>query len=95
MARAQALLNKLTDGPLEPIVLLLTHCHWGTAYVAEDNPPAISRLRGLFVQYPDARRPGRRGVAVHPPWAKYCERWETLGHTELEAVAGALGRLVG
>ncbi|VFM97306.1 MAG: Formylglycine-generating enzyme, required for sulfatase activity, contains SUMF1/FGE domain [Candidatus Kentron sp. G] len=93
MEKAGALLNKLTDGPLEPIVLLLTHCHWGTAWVEEF--PGMAHLRALFVQYPDARRPGGKGVEVHPPWARHCERWESLRHTEIETVRGALGRLAG
>jgi hypothetical protein len=84
LTKAQALLNNLAGGPTEPIILLLTHCHWGTE---GESFSAIPRLRGLFVQYPKRE--------VRPPWAERCERWESLRPTELSAVARALGRLIG
>ncbi len=85
--KAQALRSSLggvSDGHQEPVILLLTHCYWGAD---QESFASVSRLRALFVQYP--------GSKVRPAWAFRCERWETLPHTAVHAVAGAMGRLIG
>ena len=85
LRRAEALLDGLRDGrPVEPIILLLTHSHWGAE---TEDAPAFRRLRALFVHYP--------GSSPRPPWADRCERWEALRHTDAERVPAALGRLIG
>ncbi|MCP4363862.1 MAG: hypothetical protein GY800_00965 [Planctomycetes bacterium] len=81
---AQGLCSSLADGHQEPVVLLLTHCHWGAD---QESFASVSRLRALFVQYP--------GSTINPAWAFRCERWETLPHTAVHAVAGVMGRLIG
>jgi len=80
---ARALRETLREGPLEPAVVVLAHAYFG----AEDQAPALSCLRGLFVQYP--------GQQVRPPLAAACERWESVAAGETATLAGRLARVAG
>ena len=63
---AHTLHTLLRDDRLEPVIVLLSHPWFG----AEEEVPAVSALRGLFVQYP--------GQQVRPALAGCCERWESV-----------------
>ncbi len=81
-AAASAMRETLRNGPVEPVVVLLTH-PW---FAEGDGAPPVPGLRALFVQYP-----GRR---VAPPFGKHCERFESLLLGEVERLPDILGRLV-
>lgn len=44
-------------------------------------------LRALFIQYP--------GQNIRPSWADRCERWESLGHDQVDRLGAVLARLIG
>jgi len=79
---ARSLRESLRDGPLEPIVVVLTQPWFG----AEDDLPVTPALRGLFIQYPER--------AITPALAVRCERWESLTVDEIERLPACLGRLL-
>ncbi len=80
---ARAMRETLAGDALSPVVVLLSHVFYG----ADEEPPEVPGLRGLFVQYP--------GRTVRPPLAAACERWESVGSGEVEGLGERLGRLVG
>ncbi len=80
---ARALRATLAGDALSPVVVLLSHVFYG----ADEEPPEVPSLRGLFVQYP--------GRTVRPSLAAACERWESVGSGEVEGLGERLGRLVG
>ena len=84
LRRARALRETLRGGPLEPVVVVLSHVY----FAAEaENLPEVPHLRGLFVQYP--------GRQVRPILAPRCERWETCAPDATAHLEELLGRLVG
>jgi WD40 repeat protein len=84
LAQARALAETLRGGPIEPVILLLSHPWFGAE---EDNVPAPPRLRGLFVPYP-------RHLAT-PVLQGRCERAVVLGAGELSKLGDALAALLG
>ncbi|MDJ0841547.1 MAG: hypothetical protein QNK37_33880 [Acidobacteriota bacterium] len=85
LKRAEALAGQLRDGPLEPVILLLTHAHFACDLV---NPPKPAQLRGLFIQYPNQEK--------RPALADHCRRWESLpAGNKPTNLAGILAHLVG
>ncbi len=81
---ARGLRDQMRDGlGAEPIVVLLTHVWYG----ADEDPPPVPELRGLFVQYP--------GQAVRPALAAQCQRWESVTPGHMSGLGDLLGRLVG
>jgi len=70
------------DGP-EPIIVAFSHPWFG----AEDAAPAMTGLRGLFVQ-------PRRSAPVRPALAGRCEYWESIEPGEGTTLADCLGRLL-
>ena len=63
LKRAEALAGQLRNGPLDPVVLLLTHAHFARD---AQNLPKLSQLRGLFIQYPNQDK--------RPALADHCRR---------------------
>jgi WD40 repeat protein len=82
LAAARGLRESLAGGPLEPVIVLLTHAF----FAAEEEVPAIAGLRGLFVQYPRQQ--------VRPALAGHCERMESVAAAETDRLGEILGRLV-
>ena len=83
--KAEKLLDSLrNEHTLNPVILLLTHSFWGAEF---EDAPKFNRLRGLFIHYPNSN--------PNPPWAKQCERWETLKYSDIDRVHTVLGRLIG
>jgi ATP-dependent Clp protease ATP-binding subunit ClpC len=80
---AQTLRDTLRDGSQEPLIVLLSQPWFG----AQEAIPAISGLRGLFVQYPKQR--------VKPALAEQCERWESIYAGTLVSLKERLERLLG
>ena len=84
LRRARALRETLRGGPLEPVVVVLSHVY----FAAEaENLPEVPHLRGFFVQYP--------GRQIRPILAPRCERWETCAPDATVHLEELLGRLVG
>ena len=81
LAHAIALRQSVRSGSVPPIILLLTHCWWGSE---EERPQRIEGLRAMFVQYPLD--------STSPPFGRCCELWERVHQPQ--AVAGVLGRLL-
>ncbi len=80
---ARVIREQLRGGPLEPVVLVLSHAWFG----ADEDIPAVPNMRGLFVQYPNHdERPAMAGA---------CERWESVGAGETSNMLEMLGRLAG
>jgi hypothetical protein len=80
---ARAMRENLRGGPLEPVVVVLSHA-WFAADLAET--PELSGVRALFVQYP--------GQHVTPTFAPRCERWESVESTRPSDLDLVLGRLL-
>jgi len=81
---AHKLRETLHDGDIAPAILLLTHAQF--AIGQQLSPP--KGLRALFVQPPN--QPQNR-----PPFARYCERWESVVAGQFSRFEEVLGRLVG
>ncbi len=81
---AQKLRENLHEGNIAPAILLLTHTQFANGQHL--SPP--KGLRALFVQYP-------KHSQIKPPFARYCERWESIANGQLTGFEEILGRLVG
>jgi hypothetical protein len=84
LGRARVLAETLRGGPVEPVILLLSHPWFGAE---EDDVPAPPRLRGLFVAYP--RHPAT------PALKGRCERAVVVRAEELDRLEDALAELLG
>jgi hypothetical protein len=79
---ARAMRETLHDGHLEPAIVLLTYAQ----FVADAQHTLPSGLRALFVQYPTP--------AIRPPFARHCERWESVVVGQSEELGEKLGKLI-
>ncbi len=61
---ARAMREALRDGPLEPVVVVLSQSFFG---YDDEALPEVPQLRGLFVHYP--------GMRPTPALADSCQRW--------------------
>lgn len=83
LRRAHAMRNNLRGGPLEPVVVVLSHAYFAADL---DDVPEVPALRALLVQYP--------GQHVTPAFARHCERCETVESTRPGDLEQTLGRLL-
>lgn len=87
LAQAGALCEVLRDAGRDhgaPMILLITHGHFGAEL--DPGPPAVPRVRALFVRYPGHGEP--------PPWRDACEHWEAIAAEQTGDVTPALARLL-
>ena len=80
---AGAARERLRGGPLEPVIILLSHAWFGAE---AEGLAAGPWLRGMFVQYP--------GQQVTPALSQYCEHWETVECEHPAELEHLLGRLL-
>ncbi|OAD18751.1 repeat, subgroup [Candidatus Thiomargarita nelsonii] len=83
LSAARAMRETLHEAYVEPVIVLLTH----TWFAVEKNISPPTGLRALFVQYPKQQ--------IRPPFAKHCERWESVMAGKSAGLGEILGRLVG
>ncbi len=80
---AEKLRETLRGGPLEPVVLLLSHAWFG----AEDDPKPQSAVRALLVRYP--------GQSEVEPLGRRYGRLAMVGSDESESLPRVLRELIG
>ena len=87
LQQAQRLRRELVSNSadLKPLIVLLSHCWWGAEW--DGRQQVQEGLRALFVQYPAQ-------LSQQPPFASCCERWATVPHGKLDALAGALEKII-
>jgi hypothetical protein len=87
LGAARALRNNLVgQSALEPVIVVLSHAHFG----ADEEEPMplgmVPGLRGLFVKH--------AGQGGRPAWSAHCERWSALCVGKESVLVTVLGELM-